>query len=447
MITALRPRTLVLFVGDILFFTLSLWLSLWLRTFEVPSQGLFMAHLAPFSLLFVAWVVVFLIAGLYESRLLHFARRTVTSTLLYAQCANTLIAALFFFFVPLFGIAPKTLLVIYSIVSFLLVLAWRVALYPRLGLGRRETAIVVGAGSEIAELVETLRHAPGAPVVIIEVIAPGPGLSATVRAAIERHRPAFVIAHWQDPQVANAFSGLINFIARGVRFVDAMGLYEEVFGRVPLSQLSDQWLARNVSRYAHTLYDPLKRLMDIVVGLIGSIVPLVELPFVALAVWLEDGGAPLVCLPRVGQDGRVVTIWKFRTMSGNDAGNYGAAGKSKLTNTRVGSFLRATRLDEFPQMWNVVMGDLSLIGPRPETPGLVAVYEKEIPHYNVRHLIKPGLSGWAQLYGEHGHAQVALEETRNKLSHDLYYLKHRSLVLDGSVALKTLKKLLTRSGV
>lgn len=447
MTTALRPRTLVLFLGDVVFFTLALWLSLFVRTQELPSRDLFMAHLVPFSLLFVAWVVVYFIAGLYESRLLHYGRRQLTSTLLVAQLFNTLVAALFFFVVPLFGIAPKTLLVIYSIVSFLLVLFWRLNVYPLFGLSRQETALVVGEGAEINELVDLLGHAPRSPVRIVGVVEPSRGPTA-IGEAIVRHGPSFVIAHWQDARVASAFSNLVNYITGGVRFVDAMGLYEEVFGRVPLSVLDEEWLARNVSRYAHTLYDPLKRLMDIAGGIAGGLISLVFYPFIIAAIKLEDGGPVFVLLPRVGENGHVFSIRKFRSMTGNDAGNYGAAGVSKLRVTRVGRVLRKFSLDELPQLWQVVSGDQSLIGPRPETPALVAQYAAQIPYYGVRHLIKPGLSGWAQIYHHNDpHHEAAVEATREKLSYDLYYLKHRSLMLDAAIVLKTLKKLLTRSGI
>lgn len=116
--------------------------------------------------------------------------------------------------------------------------------------------------------------------------------------------------------------------------------------------------------------------------------------------------------------------------------------------TKVGAFLRKTRIDELPQLWSVLVGDLSLIGPRPEIPALVQIYEKEIPYYNVRHLIKPGLSGWAQLYQYTPPKFGAkLDETRVKLSYDLYYIKHRSLALDFKVALRTIKTLLSREGI
>jgi len=143
----------------------------------------------------------------------------------------------------------------------------------------------------------------------------------------------------------------------------------------------------------------------------------------------------------VGQNNHLIRIMKFRTMTNaNDGAKWGGGNVNKVT--RIGSFLRKSRIDELPQLWNVLKGDISLIGPRPEFPDPVRHYEKEIPYYAVRHIIKPGLSGWAQIYGEHPHHGVDVDVTKNKLSYDLYYIKNRSFLLDLKIALKTLKTLI-----
>ena len=445
MTTALRPRTLILFVGDICFFIFALWLSLYLRAFEIPSQELFVAHLQPFSFLFVAWVVIFFIAGMYENRLLILARRALSATLLIAQTANVALAALFFFFIPLFGIAPKTVLVIYLVVSFPLVLCWRAFIFPKL-FQTADDAVVLGAGAEIDELTERLNEAHRAPVRIVEVIRPnGVSIAEAAQRAIQSHNPRFIIADFSNRDVTEAFPKLINYLATGIRFIDAMGLYEEVFGRVPLTVLNEQWLARYVSRYSYSLYGLLKRVMDVIIALPAALISLIFYPFIAFAIKLQDGGPVFIAQERVGEDDRLVRIYKFRSMARNETDL--SKGMERNRVTAVGSVLRLTRLDELPQLWAIVRGDLSFVGPRPELPSGVALYEQEIPFYNVRHLVRPGLSGWAQLYGEHGHHGVDLDTTKNKLSYDLYYIKHRSLVLDLTIALKTIKKLLTRSGV
>ncbi len=447
MTSAFAPRTLVLFLGDLFFFLFSLWMSLFLRAFEIPSQELFMSHVIPFSFLFVVWIGVYFIAGLYESRSIVLQRRALSASLLVAQSVNVVIAALFFFFIPFFGITPKVLLIIYLVTSFLLVLFWRVALFPFFGLQKPENAVIVGSSVEVQEIVAGLSHAHRAPARVAAVIEPvSISLASLVGAAIQQYRPRFVIADLNDTRVSAAFPELYNFLKQGIRFLDSAELYEDVFGRAPLSLVDERWIARNISRSAHLFYDPLKRAIDITCAVFIGVPSLLLYPFVMFAIWLEDRGAPFVALDRVGQGGEVFRMYKFRTMSGNDQGNYGPSGVSQLRITNVGAYLRAWRLDEFPQLWNIIRGDLSFIGPRPETPALVATYEKEIPFYGVRHLIQPGLSGSAQLYyhrDPHHAADVAA--TKMKLSYDLFYLKHRSLTLDLSIFLKTIRRILIKS--
>jgi lipopolysaccharide/colanic/teichoic acid biosynthesis glycosyltransferase len=178
--------------------------------------------------------------------------------------------------------------------------------------------------------------------------------------------------------------------------------------------------------------------MDIVIGGILGILSLIFYPFVMLAIYLEDRGPAFFFQDRIGKGNVVIRIAKFRTMT---------LGADKKI-TKVGKFLRMSRIDELPQLWNIINGSLSLVGPRPELPDLVVHYEKEIPYYNVRHLIKPGLSGWAQIKDYNAPRMVAdVEKTKSKLSYDLYYLKNRSFILDVKIALKTLKTLISRSGV
>ena len=159
---------------------------------------------------------------------------------------------------------------------------------------------------------------------------------------------------------------------------------------------------------------------------------------VFIAIKLEDGGSIFYFQERVGVNGRIVRLSKFRSMS--------EGGGEKIT--KCGRFLRKTRIDELPQLWSVLKGDLSLIGPRPEKPEFVALYERRIPYYNVRHLIKPGLSGWAQIHQDNPPKYgVQYDETALKLSFDLYYVKHRSYILDLQIALQTIRTLLSRTGL
>jgi lipopolysaccharide/colanic/teichoic acid biosynthesis glycosyltransferase len=447
MTRAFRPRKIVLFIGDLVFFAAALWLSLFLRAFELPTSELFVAHLIPFSILFFLWALVFFVAGLYESRSIVLARRALSATLLVAQTINISFAAVFFFVIPYFGITPKTLLVIYLVVSFLLVLLWRVVLFPWLGLQKTENAILVGKGKESVQLAHALAEAQRAPARIALTLSPdSPTLAEDIQRALLQHESNILIADMSDERVPAALSKLYNSLREGVRFFDSSSLYEEVFGRIPLSALNDSWVAHNISRYADTFYDSIKRVTDILFAIPAGLVALILFPFIILAIKLEDRGPAIISMPRVGEGGRIFDFYKFRSMSGNDKGEYGLGGNTALHVTRVGKFLRASHIDELPQLWNVLKGDLSLIGPRPEFPPLVEIYEKEIPYYGMRHLIKPGLSGWAQLYFfSDPHHATNIEATRMKLSYDLYYLKHRSPLLDLVIIIKTIRRLLARA--
>ena len=182
------------------------------------------------------------------------------------------------------------------------------------------------------------------------------------------------------------------------------------------------------------------------IAVLLGVVCLILLPFVRLVIYLEDRGPLFVVQERVGKGGTLFTLYKFRTMTGNDSGQY-QNGKTKLRVTHVGNFLRKSRIDELPQLWSLLVGEQSWVGPRPELPALVTDYLKTIPNYDLRHLVLPGLSGWAQIYHQaHPHHQADVTETARKLSYDLYYIKHRSLILDIDITLKTLKALSLRLG-
>ena len=165
-------------------------------------------------------------------------------------------------------------------------------------------------------------------------------------------------------------------------------------------------------------------------------------PCVFLCIKLEDRGPVFYRDIRIGLGGKIITILKFRSMSVGIVPEIG-----KKVETRTGRFLRKTRIDELPQLINVLRGDLSLIGPRPEQPKLVESYIHSIPFYDIRHLITPGLSGWAQIYHDnHPHHDLDISATKEKLSYDLFYLKNRSIILDIIISLKTIKTMLLSKG-
>lgn len=445
-----RREYAALLVGDVAVFVAALWLTLALRYLTPPSADFFKLHLVPFSILFVAWVIIFFIAGLYRRHTRLFRSR-LASLILYTQVINMALAALFFFFIPAFGIAPKTILVLYLAVSFPLIFTWRVGIYPHLHGTRRLKGVLIASGPDAKALAEEVAGDLRYPFVFDHVIDTSTAPSHRViqqacRVAVEDN-VMFLVVDFSDKAVSAALPIIYDaaFHKRRFALLDAAELYQEVFEREPLSLINYEWVLASLS--ASRAYDVVKRALDIIFGGLGAIVSLIFYPFVYAAIKLDDRGPIFITQDRVGRFQKPIKILKFRSMSGNDQGDYGVGGKTKLTVTRVGKWLRILRIDELPQLLNVLRGDLSLVGPRPELPALASQYSARIPYYNARYLISPGLTGWAQTHHDrHPHHGTDIAETKEKLSYDLFYLKHRSLLLDIFIMLQTIRVMLTARG-
>lgn len=439
----------ILFLGDIISLVVAFWLTLFFRMGGVPSFALIQSYTVPLVVLLLVWVLVFFVAGLYEKYALVFKKK-IPSSILNAQIINSVIAVVFFYlFTPYLGVSPKTILALFIVLSTLLLITWRLFGPAFFNIRREEPAILIGAGEEMDALKNevnmrghyNLRFVSSVDLAQID----GIDFRTEIVDRMYSEKIFSVVIDLRNEKAEKILPTLYNLIFSRVRFYDMYKVYEEVFARIPLSIVRHSWFLENISSATHTGYDFLKRGLDITSAVLGGALSLTFYPFVYIAIKLDDRGPLFITQERVGKDGKTIRLYKFRSMSRNETE---LASRKENRVTRVGNFLRKTRIDELPQLWNVLRGDLSLIGPRPELPSGVAVYEKEIPYYHIRHLVKPGLSGWAQLYHErHPHHGVDTEETRNKLSYDLYYIKNRSLVLDVVILLKTIKLVLSRKGV
>ncbi|MDO8619725.1 MAG: exopolysaccharide biosynthesis polyprenyl glycosylphosphotransferase [bacterium] len=446
-----RAETFFLFLGDVLILYVSLVVTLLIRYggSAFDFKRMFMLHVTPFSILFFLWVLVFFIAGLYEKHTL-FLQKQLPQLLSRALLVNVLVAVLFFYFIPAFKITPKGNLFLYLLVSSVALFFWRRYRLVRTVSGEREHAAIIGSGEELMRMTQEINHNPRYRMTFNLVVdtgsAPTLEVSEIARRIREEHI-TLVIADFHDTRMETLLPHLYEMLFASVRFTNMQQVYEEMFDRVPLSLTRYHWFLENISSVSSRFtYDFLKRLMDIALSFVLGIGSLLFYPFVFIAIKLDDGGRLFVSQERVGQGGKNIRTIKFRTMARDDRGLPELKAGNSVT--RVGAFLRRTRIDELPQLWNVLRGEMSLIGPRPELPSLVAVYEREVPYYHIRHLIKPGLSGWAQLYHKTPpKVDANADETANKLSYDLYYLKNRSFWLDVKIALKTIKVLLSRSGV
>ena len=450
MTTLGRRSASLLFIGDLVAFLASLYLTLLLRYFELPTAASITPYLSPFAFLFALWLLVFYGAGLYGKQLALFPSR-LPDALVKTQAVNILLAAVFFFLEPAFGIAPKTILVLYLVVSLALIFLWRLVLYPKLSARpHRERAVLIAFGEEADEIYAEVNgnarygvefcYRPSA----AELADP----DAFARSIAEKDA-SLIVADTESAEVARVMP-LIYDLARlhhTYQFAAFEDFYEEVFDRIPLSELGHVWFLEHVAAADSVFYAVAKRTIDIVGGLAMGIVTIVAAPFIWIANRLEGPGPLFITQERIGRYGTRVSSYKFRSMTKNlsASGEWTTEGENRVT--KVGSLLRKTSLDEFPQFINVLAGDLSLVGPRNDILGLGERLAEALPYYEARYLVTPGITGWAQInqrYEAGNASPQSVEETKVRLAYDFYYLKHRSLGLDIIIALKTIKRMFFR---
>lgn len=454
-----RTRELfILIVGDITCFSVALWLTLLVRYISIPNLELLQLHFGPFLILSGVWICIFYIAGLYDKHTV-FLKNVLFGRILNTQFVNIIIAALLFFIIP-FGIAPKTNLIIYLVVSIVLITFWRLKIFNYFSPKNTHKAILIADGDEAIELADEINNNDRYNYSFVRIIdertaTNTPHFEEKLQSLIEEENISIVVAnpHGQHIERILPFLFDLSFLQFKFMFLDFYRVYEDKFDRVPLSALRYDWFITHVSQSKSLIYDFLKRVIDIIGGAILLIILAVLLPFIALAMRLEGKGLIFVRQQRIGQYNQPISVFKIRTMTENDATSrtwINEDEKKENVITRVGGLLRKTSIDEFPQCINILKGEMSLIGPRNDIVGLGERLASEIPYYNIRNYVKPGITGWAQthqLYEGGNISPQSLEESKIRLAYDLFYIKNRSLLLDIEIALRTLKTLLSRFGI
>ena len=450
--TRRAKQTLILAV-DVGFLFLALFLALLIRKGVVPSPGAWREHARAFLGIFVAWLAMFYTAGLYNLdnpfQGLEFAKR-----LFWCSSLGTLVAALYFYLAPT-EIEPKTTLALVAIMSSAFIWAWRRAYSYLTGkLATRRTIAFIGNDPTVAEIARTTRDKPQLGYDIKAIYEESPSDRDPEGIPTYRDSESFMWNVMQDEVrffvVADGQNlsepirvALFNLIGLPARFVRLADFYELLFRRVPVGSINDLWFLENIDLRSKRPYEIVKRVLDILLAIIGLAITLPFYPFLALAVVAGSPGPVFFTQTRLGKGGKPFTIIKFRTMKvqGND---FSPTEKSDSRITPLGGFLRSSRIDELPQVFNILKGDMSFIGPRPERPELVQELKAQVPFYMQRLLVKPGVTGWDQVSGEYHSPSVG--DTYKKLQYDLYYVKNLSPLLDASIFFKTILTVITRTG-
>jgi sugar transferase (PEP-CTERM system associated) len=355
------------------------------------------------------------------------------------------------YFIPDTYIGPHIFSAGIAILAIVLV-AWRRGYEWLIGLPVfRERVYVLGSGERARTLVQTLRVRRDAGIEVIAGTADGEfdgdfeHFAADLRALLKpKPRVDRVIVAMENRRGSMPVRELLDLRLNGVVIEDAGALMERLLGRLPLEGLNPSTLIFTHGFNVKASQQIIRRLISITVSFIGLAICLPFIPFIILAVRLSSPGPIFFRQTRVGLRGRHFSVIKFRTMR-QDAEAHGAvwATKNDPRVTSLGRFMRKTRLDEIPQLWNVLRGEMGFVGPRPERPEFVQWLASEIPFYELRHMIRPGITGWAQVRYQYG---ASLEETKQKLEYDLYYVKHLSVGLDLLIMFETIKTIILRRG-
>ncbi len=455
-----RVRQLIIVSGDAVSYIAGFWLSLLVRNLHIPTGIELERHVSAFATLFMLWLVLNYINGLYD------LERNTPGRTFYRRFGETALLSLalgiayFYLLDPI--IAPKTILLLNVLFGYSISLLCRIA-YQRLCKPQTLAlnVVLVGWTAESGFLIDLTRRRPEKGYRIVAVIDPN-GAAADIPADITRmstlsalaeiikkERAAIVVIAPYLHKDAEALRELYGLLFTRVEITDVPGFYEIVTGRIPPSTFSEGWFLEHLRRTEKPIYDRMRALFDYVFGAVMmTVLALLFIP-TAAAIKLTSRGPIFYRQRRVGYRGKEFTLYKFRSMYALTADGSAElngvefAQKNDKRITPFGRFLRRSRMDELPQAWNLLKREVTLIGPRPERPEIVAEMEKRMPYYPLRHLVRPGLTGWAlinQNYTDN------YDKTLQKLQYDLYYIKNRSALLDTAISLRTINVLIRLMG-
>jgi exopolysaccharide biosynthesis polyprenyl glycosylphosphotransferase len=453
-------KRIILLFGDLLAFQIALAVSLLARYGMIESHA-WRLHAIPFFIVSLLWVVGLFVTGMYD---LSQAKNGLGHFRLFLEgmFVNVLIAVAFFYLVPIFGIEPRTNLLLFFVFSLLIVYGWRLVFnkfFARelmktrlLFVGHTEDAMTLremlcqsGLGFELTAVIHTTprteRMSDG-----IRWIDRFDNLISLIR---EERISTIVLGHGID-EIPELRDALYQTLSTSVALIDRREMEETLTGRVPITNVTKSWFLAHLRESEKTWFETIKRILDVCMAIPFAALTIIVTPFVALFMGLTSEGKLFFVQERIGRYGKPFKMVKFRTMhhpngqKSAEAEGAQFAVKNDPRITTVGRFLRATRIDELPQIWNVLRGDMSLVGPRPERPEFVEQLTARMPYYPLRHLTRPGLTGWAQIRYKYA---SNLDDNLVKLQYDLYYVKHRSLMLDAVILLRTIDTVLRTKGM
>ncbi len=451
----LRERRVLLFLGDALMGIIALGISLFVwgsRLRFIEFDLAFLQERVPFWFYLLPLVWIILLVELYDVHRAVDWRRTVNGIATAALIGFGLYLVIYFYYTGSGNNLPRVSIAVFLVTVAILTFLWR-SLYIRIFTAPQfmRRVLLVGGGKAGGTLLRVINDLKPSPFYLVGIVDDDMektgteiegftvlGTSDSLLKLIEKHVVSDIVVAISGEMQSGMFQALLDAQESGIDIVRMPKIYEDLLGRVPIRLLEADWILRSFVDESSVsgFFTISKRLVDILVGLLGILLFLIMAPILSLVIFIDDGRPIFYTQTRSGRGGQPYDLIKFRTMS-RDAEADGVPKWAKEDDeraTRVGRILRKTHLDEIPQFVNVLRGEMSLVGPRAERPELMALFEKHVPFYRARLLVKPGITGWAQI--NFGYASN-VEETTIKLEYDLYYIKNRNIMMDLVILLRT----------
>jgi exopolysaccharide biosynthesis polyprenyl glycosylphosphotransferase len=447
-----RLKQLTILFGDLLALYIGLYLAILLRYFKIPNQFDINNLIGPFSWLFLAAIIITFISGAYD---LGKAKNNsnLFKKIFFDAVIWTVVGVLYFYIIPKSTVNPKTILVLTSLCGFGLLSIWRFIYNKFVAANILTTKVVfIGLSDEAKKIAETIIRSPQIGYEVIGIVDSQNCLTnipCVKNLSDLKINPDLIVLDFDYQKNETIAKDLYQKIFQQISIIDLADFYEIIYRRLPPFTFSESWFLTKFQEQSKKIYDRFRLLTDFIAASLIGIFFIATFPFIALIIKLNSKGPILFKQIRIGRGGQKFYIYKYRTMkvlnvdgSAETNGPQFASEKDSRI-TFIGKLLRATRLDEVPQFINIFKNEMGLIGPRPERPEFVDQLTKLMPFYTLRHLVKPGLTGWAQLQrGYYG----TIDENLGKLEYDLYYIKNRGPWLDIAIVLKTISVVLTMMG-
>lgn len=451
-----KRNQFTIFLVDLLILVASLFLTLLVRKMAMPTFSNFLNHLLSFLPIWFVWILAMYTLTLYSIDV-PFTGIELPLKLFFSALFALFTGLGCFYIFKLNNISPKTILLLDILISYCLLLIWRYLYdYIQKKANIKNKYVIVGYNETVHELINISLKSNYLNFLPMALYTQQKNIPEDVKESVQ------IIDSTEDfeqfikqndikifvlPIEKEHSKGIIKILFNALKnksvFYNIPEFYELLSRKIPLGSINESWFLQNINLEGRGILYFFKRIIDIILSLIILLITGIFWPFIAIIIKLESKGPVFFTQIREGKNGKLFNLYKFRTMK-TEQNDFAPTTEKDNRITKFGNFMRVTRIDELPQMLNVLKGDMSLIGPRPERPELAIELEKEIPFYKQRLLVKPGITGWDQVSGEYH--SPSIEDTYKKIQYDLYYIKNQSIFLEISIFFKTIMTVFLKLG-